>query len=196
MSSLRSEPFLWIHLTGIALFPICLEVVWLGLAIGDPTPFPALELLLVGMVGIVPVLWMQLVRPFDIFSILIFSLKPEKLTTEQRQILTLFKTKKQKWFSVFSAVLMIVMLWLLARLAPLGIDIVSFFPQWRILGLMSATLAFLGSNLFLQVPISVLGVLLSRQSQLTNLEPYQVEKISQNFTVPGFKVNKILVFLK
>ena len=36
MRSFRSEPFLWIHLAGIAVAPLGLLVVWLALAIGDP----------------------------------------------------------------------------------------------------------------------------------------------------------------
>ena len=36
MRSFRSEPFLWIHLAGIAVAPLGLLVVCLALAIGDP----------------------------------------------------------------------------------------------------------------------------------------------------------------
>ena len=196
MSSFRSEPFLWIHLAGLVLFPVFLEIAWLALAIGNPAPFATLELLAIAIIGIVPVLWMQLVCPFDIFSILFVSLKPEKLTTQQRQILTLLQTKKQKWLSAIAAILMMFVIWLLARLAPLNIDIVSFLPQWRILGLAIASLAFLASNLFLQVPISVLSVLLSSESKLANIEPYPLESIEKKFTVPGIKVNKIFSFLQ
>jgi hypothetical protein len=196
MSSLRSEPFLWIHLSGIALFPIFLEITWLALAIGNPASFAVLELLPIAIVGIIPVLWMQLVYPFDIFSILLVSLKPEKLTIQQRKILTLLKTKQQQWLSAIAAILMIFVLWLLARLAPLAIELVAFLPQWRVFGLAIASLAFLGSNLFLQVPLGVLSVLLSSESKLANIEPYQLETIEKSFTVPGIKVNKIFSFLQ
>jgi hypothetical protein len=93
MRSFWTEPFLWIHLAGIAALPLALELVWLGLAVGDPILPVWLELLLVAAVGIVPVLWMQLTRPFDIFSILVLAMKPEQLTQEQRRLLSLFKTK-------------------------------------------------------------------------------------------------------
>ena len=195
MSALRSEPFLWIHLSGIALFPALLELVWVGLAMGSPGSFSALELVLIAIMGVVPVLWMQLIRPFEIFSILLFALKPECLSLEQRQILSVFKTAKLKFLSTIAAGIMVIVLWLLYSLCPLAIGLASFLPQSRILGLVIAILAFLGSNLFLQVPMSVLAVLLTNKSQLATMEPYPVDKISQDFTVPGIKVNQILWFL-
>ncbi len=192
MSSFRSEPFLWIHLAGIATLPLWLELVWLGLAIGVPLPVDWLELLLVGAVGIVPVLGMQLIRPFDIFSILVVSLQPEQLTTEQRKILTLFKTNKQKLLSLGAAALMVFVLWQLYRLAPLAAGAAAIAPQWRILGLLLATSAFLASNLFLQVPVSVLGVLTNKEKQFAVTDPYPLEQIEQEFTIPGLKAKQIL----
>ena len=195
MSTLRSEPFLWIHLSGIALFPLLLEIVWIGLAIGDSFSH-ILELLLIGTIGVMPVLLMQLTRPFDIFSVLLFSLKPECLTVEQRKILSLFKTVKHKFFSAIVAGFTILVLWLLYRLSPLAIELADFFPPWRILGLAIATVAFLGSNLFLQVPLSALMVLLTKESKIAQVEPYPLDQIEQNFTVPGIEVSKILWFLE
>lgn len=192
MSSFRSEPFLWIHLAGIATLPLWLELVWLGLAVGVPWPVSWLELLVVAAVGIVPVLGMQLVRPFDIFSILVVSLKPEQLTTEQRQILTLFKTNKQKLLSLSAAALMVFVLWQLYRLAPLAAGAASIVPQWRILGLLLATSAFLASNLFLQVPVSVLGVLTNSKQQFAVTDPYPLEQIEKKFTIPGLEAKQIL----
>jgi hypothetical protein len=192
MSSFRSEPFLWIHLVGIAILPLWLELVWLGLAIGVPLPVDWLELVVVGAIAIVPVLGMQLLRPFDIFSILVVSLQPEQLTTEQRKILTLFKTNKQKLLSLGAAALMVFVLWQLYRLAPLAAGAASFAPQWRILGLVLATSAFLASNLFLQVPVSVLGALTNSEQQFAVTPPYPLEQIEQQFTIPGLKAKQIL----
>jgi hypothetical protein len=192
MSSFRSEPFLWIHLAGIATLPLWLELVWLGLAIGVPLPVSWLELVVVGAIAIVPVLGMQLIRPFDIFSILVVSLQPEQLTTEQRKILTLFKTNKQKLLSLGAAALMVFVLWQLYRLAPLAAGAASLAPQWRILGLVLATSAFLASNLFLQVPVSVLGVLTNSEQQFAVTPPYPLEQIEQEFTIPGLKAKQIL----
>lgn len=193
--SFRAEPFLWIHLAGIAIAPLLLQVVWLGLAVGDPLPFVWLELLLLAIVGILPVWWMQWQRPFDIFSLLLLSVRPDKLTPQQRQILSLLKTKKQRFLSLAVALGMVWVLWQLYRLAPLAAIAASFLPQWRILGLLIAALAFLASNLFVQVPVSVLGVLASSESQVNAIEPQPGEQIVRQFTVPGFKIEKILPLL-
>ncbi|MBE9043891.1 low-complexity tail membrane protein [Pleurocapsales cyanobacterium LEGE 10410] len=195
MSTLRSEPFLWIHLAGIALFPALLGVTWIGLAIGDSLPY-FLELPLLSAIAILPILLMQLTRPFDIFSILLFSLKPGCLTEEQRKILSLFKTNKQKLISAIAAIAMTFILWLLYRLSPLAIGLAHFLPQWRILGLAISVTAFLASNLFLQVPLSVLVIFLTQKSEFTQIEPHPLEQIEQNFTIPGIKVSKILWFLR
>ena len=192
--NIRSEPFLWIHLAGVALFPGLSCITWVSLAIGDS--FSYLELPLLAAIAIVPILLMQLTRPFDIFSVLIFSLQPEYLSEEQRKILSLFKTFKQKLLSIIAAAIMMLILWLLYRLSPLAIGIVDFLPQWRILGLAIATVAFLGSNLFLQVPLSVLQVLLTSEADFAKVEAYPLEKIARSFTIPGIKISKILWFLE
>ncbi|XTZ13067.1 MAG: low-complexity tail membrane protein, partial [cyanobacterium endosymbiont of Rhopalodia inflata] len=49
MNNFRSEPFLWIHLAGIAVVPLSLQLVLLGLAVGDPFPLFWLELFIVGV---------------------------------------------------------------------------------------------------------------------------------------------------
>ncbi|MEM8780605.1 MAG: low-complexity tail membrane protein, partial [Cyanobacteria bacterium P01_G01_bin.49] len=52
-------------------------------------------------------------------------------------------------------------------------------------------IAFLLSNLFIQIPISVLGVLLTSQEKWSNTNPYDLDKINRDFTVLGLRVNKI-----
>jgi len=192
MRSFWTEPFLWIHLAGIAALPLALELVWLGLAVGDPILPIWLELLLLAAVGILPVLWMQLTRPFDIFSILILAMKPEQLTQEQRRLLSLFKTKTNSLVTIAAAVFMLWVLWQIYRVAPVAATVAPFAPRWRIVGLLWAGLAFLVSNLFLQVPLSVAQVLLTSESEFAATEPYPVEKTPQDFTIPGVRVNQIL----
>jgi hypothetical protein len=192
MRSFWTEPFLWIHLAGIAALPLALELVWLGLAVGDPILPVWLELLLLAAVGILPVLWMQLTRPFDIFSILILAMKPEQLTQEQRRLLSLFKTKTNSVVTIAAAVFMLWVLWQIYRVAPVAATVAPLAPRWRIVGLLWAGLAFLVSNLFLQVPLSVAQVLLTSESEFAATEPYPVEKMPQDFTIPGVRVNQIL----
>jgi hypothetical protein len=192
MRSFWTEPFLWIHLAGIAALPLALELVWLGLAVGDPILPVWLELLLLAAVGILPVLWMQLTRPFDIFSILILAMKPEQLTQEQRRLLSLFKTKTNSVVTIAAAVFMLWVLWQIYRVAPVAATVAPFAARWRIIGLLWAGLAFLVSNLFLQVPLSVAQVLLTSESEFAATEPYPLEKMPQDFTIPGVRVNQIL----
>lgn len=190
MKTFRDETFLWIHLAGIALFPALVGVTFLSLAVGNNFPY-LFELPLLIAIAVLPILLMQLNRPFDIFSILLVSLKPESLREEQRKILTLFQTPQHKLLSLITAVIMLLLLWLLYRLAPLATGILWFLPQWRILGLAIAGIAFLGSNLFLQIPLSVLQVLITKEAKFSQTEPYSFEKIEDSFTVPGIKVGKI-----
>ncbi len=192
MRSFWAEPFLWIHLAGLAALPLTLELVWLGLAVGDPVLPVWLELILVAGVGIVPVLWMQLTRPFDIFSILVLAMKPERLTQEQRRLLSLFKTKTNPLLTIAATVFLLWVLWQIYRVAPIAAAVVPLPPGWRVVGLLAAGLGFLASNLFLQVPLSVALVLLSSEAEFAATEPYPIEKIPQSFTVPGVQVNQIL----
>ena len=191
---LRSEAFLWIHLCGIVLFPVWLTIVWAALATGNNFN-PIWELLLLVALGITPVFLMQLIRPFNIFSILLVAIKEESLEESQKEILTLFKSWRQSLVSAIATVMLILLLGLIYSLAPLAVGITNFLPQWRILSLAIAILALLASSLFLQVPLSVLLVLSTNQAQLDKIQPYPMEKIAQNFTSLGIKVSKILWFL-
>jgi len=191
MRSFWSEPFLWIHLAGIAVAPLALLVLWLSLAIGEPlTPF-WLELVFLAVIAVAPIFWMQWSRPFEIFSLLVVALKPDVLTDEQRKILSLFKTTKQRLLALITALIMLGLLWDIYQFAPIAALPVENFPQVRILGLIIAAIAFLVGNLFIQVPVSVLGILLTKEDVFRNVEPLNSEQISQLFTVPGFRVKKI-----
>ncbi|NEO98982.1 MAG: low-complexity tail membrane protein [Symploca sp. SIO2E9] len=194
MRSFWKEPLLWIHLAGLAALPLALEMVWWGLAIGDPIVPVWIELMLIAALGILPVLWMQLTSPFDIFSVLVVAIKPEKLTQEQRSLLSLFKTKKNSVLTIAAGLLMLWVLWQIYRVAPLAATVAPLSSGWRLAGLLGAGLAFGLSNLFLQVPLSVAQVLLTRESEFVATEPYPVEKIRQDFTIPGLQVNRILPF--
>ena len=195
VEDLRSEPFLWIHLLGIAVFPIFVGITIVGLSIGDSNYF-VLELLFLIAVGVLPIFLMQLKRPFDIFSILFLSLKPEYLSDRQKIILSLFKRSRQKVLSAITAVFMTIFIWLLYRVSPLGIGVADFLPQQRILGLAIAGIGFLAANLFLQIPLGVLLVLSTQPAKLTQINPYSGNKIQQDFTIVGMKSTQILWFVE
>ncbi|HLO50433.1 MAG TPA: low-complexity tail membrane protein [Kamptonema sp.] len=195
MRSFWSDPYLWIHLAGVAALPFFLGACLLGLAVGSPVLPVWLELFLVGAIGIVPVLWMQWFRPFYIFSILVVAVKPEKLTVVQQRILTRFKTELNRGLAIGVAILLFVVLRQLYQIAPLAAEVAFFPPQWRLGGLLLAALAFLGGNLFLQVPVSAIAVLLTSEAAFVAAEPELTPKIRQDFTILGWQIDRILPFV-
>ena len=186
----KKDPYLWIHVAGLAILPLWLELVWLGLAAGKPILPVTIELAIVALVGTLPILLMQWIRPFDIFSILLLSLQPDQLSERQRQILKVFQSPKHRIFTGMGAIALLVGLWFIARYSPL-VASVTPFPNHG-LGLLVAAIAFLASNLFLQVPLSVIAVFLTSESQLKELSADPPEEIANNYLVPGFRVKKIL----
>ncbi|MEG4074730.1 low-complexity tail membrane protein [Microcoleus sp. Pol14C2] len=183
---------MWIHLSGAATLPIFLGLCLLGLAVGSPLLPVWLEIFLVGVAGIVPVLWMQWFRPFYIFSILVVAVKPQNLTSVQHRLLTRFKTKLNQGIALFIAVLLAVILWQLYRWAPLAASVAPFPPSWRWAGLLLAVAAFFASNLFLQVSASVMAVLLTPESEFAATKPHVLEKIRQDFTIAPWQVDRLL----
>ena len=190
---IRSEPFLWIHLGGIVVFPLLWFVALIGLGVGQRYSY-SIELPLLVAIAILPVLLMQLYRPFNIFSLLFFSLQPESLTEDRRRILTLFKSRQQQLVSYTVAVFMLLSLGLLYYFAPLTANLSSALPQNRIFGLAIAIIALFGSNLFLQVPLSALQVLF--YNELASIEPCNPTEVEQKFIAPGIKLSHIPLLTK
>lgn len=192
MRSFWFDPYLWVHLAGIAVVPILLELCLVALAMDTPFLPEGLEYVLVAIASIGPILWMQWQRPFCIYSLLPLTLKPEELTVEQRRLLTLFKRNQQRIVAGLVAVFMAWVLWQLYRFAPLALNVAPSLPGGRITGMLGAIATFLLANLFVQVPISVLLVLLSRESQVDQAEPYPVAVVASDFSLIGFPVRRIL----
>ncbi|WP_346292538.1 low-complexity tail membrane protein [Sphaerothrix gracilis] len=190
MGSFRRDPYLWIHLAGLAALPLFLDICLLGLAAGYPVMPVWLEMGLLLGFGIVPVLWMQWQRPFYIFSLLAVAVKPEQLTEERRRLLPLFRSWQVKLFTGLGAIVWAWILWQIYCLAPIAAAVTPF--KSHLLGLGVAALAFLGSNLFLQVPLSVLRVLLANEQQLAAIEPYAAAAIAQDFTILGLRLKQVL----
>jgi hypothetical protein len=192
MRNFWSDPYLWIHAGGLAAVPLWLALCLLGFAVGDPWLPPGLEIGLVAIVGIAPILWMQWQRPFYIFGLLLVALKPQQLTDDQRRILSLCQTRKNPLIAGFGSVVLLVLLGKLYNLSAIASDFAPFDPSLRGLALLLVALAFLASNLFLQVPLMVLQVLLVSEPTFAATEPYPVEKISQAFMMLGLPMQKIL----
>lgn len=192
MRSFWSDPYLWVHLAGIAAVPIFLEICLLGFAVGDPLLPVWLELFLVGAVGIGPLFWMQWQRPFYIFSLLAVSLKPEQLTEDQRRLLTLFKSQRNRLAAAIVPILLFILLQKTYAVSAIAASVTPFPANWRLVGLFVAAIGFLACNLFTQVPISVLGVVLHSDAAFAATPPYPLEQIRRGFSVYGLRVNRIL----
>ncbi len=193
MNNFRLEPFLWIHLAGLALAPLLLVIVWIGLAVSDPWSFYWLELVIVGILGVIPILWMQWTKPLDLFCVLFLSDRPNSLTEEQRKILRLLQTRKNKIFHGLAAIGLLGVGWLIYQLAPFAAVTASMLPQWRILGLIIAAVGFLFCNLVVQVAVSVLGVLLTSEKAWSAIEAIPSNQVTKQFTVIGLRVSKIFL---
>jgi len=192
MRSFWSDPYLWIHLAGLAVVPVLLELCLLGLAVGVPILPPWLELCLIAAIGVGPILWMQLRRPFFIFSLIAVALKPSALTEDQRRLLTLFRSQRNQVFTVLVALGLLGILTKLYGIAPIAADWVTILNDSRLLGLLLAAIAFLLANLFTQVPVSVLGVLSDSDGVFAHTSPYPTEQVGRDFSLLGLWVNKIL----
>ncbi|MBE9078820.1 low-complexity tail membrane protein [Romeria aff. gracilis LEGE 07310] len=188
----RRDPYLWVHLAGLAAVPLFLELCLAGLATGRPVLPARAELAGVAITGIVPVVWMQWRRPFYIFSLVLLAIRPAELSLERRQLLPLFRSGLTKLLTLGGAVLAGFLLWQLYRLAPLAAESTPLAGQPHLVGLLVAALSFLGFNLFLQVPLSVLRVLLADEKQLADATPYEADAIATDFSIIGLRVNWIL----
>jgi hypothetical protein len=194
MKAFWTDPYLWIHAAGIAVVPLWLILCFLGLAAGDPILPSGLEILLVAIVGIAPIVWMQWQTPFCIYSLLAVSLKSSQLTDNQRRILTLFKQRCNPIVSLVAAGGLFLVLKALYGSAAIAAGVTPIGNHG--LGLIVAMVSFLAANLFLQVPLSVLQVLLASDAEFQQATPYDAAAIGKDFFEPGLKVAKILPVLR
>jgi hypothetical protein len=185
-----ADPYLWVHGAGLAVVPLALLICLWGLAMGDPV-LPGLEVILVGLAGILPIGWMQLQRPFCIYSLPFVVVDPSQLTEAQRRLLTLFRTRRNPWVvGLASGGLFLV----LRQLYAVSASVAAGDNRW--LGLTIAALGFLAANLFLQVPLSVLRVMGVTDNQVATTLPYPIAQIKSDFFAYGLPLPRILPALR
>lgn len=185
-----SDPYVWLHLAGIATVPILLIICFVGLAVGDPILPVWLEFFLVAGFGVAPILWMQWQRPFCIFSVVALALAPANISDPRRRMLRFFRTSVNQVLAIAVSIGLTLLLWQLYRFAPIAADVAPFSSRW--LGLGMAAIAFLGVNLFTQVPVSVLRLLTVSDKQLAAQVPYPPERIPLDFVLFGIRLRHIL----
>lgn len=192
MTSPRHDPYVWIHLAGLATVPFWLDLCLSGLAVGDPVVPPWLELTTLGWVGTVPILWMQLQRPFYIFSIPGLAVRPDKLGEDRRRLLTLQRNWGTRILVCLSAIALFLVLYWLYQLAPIAADMTPFATKSRTAGWLICAVSFLFANLFAQVPATVIPLLLASPSTLENSRPFESTAILKRFMVLGLRVPAIV----
>lgn len=196
MKASRLDPYLWVHLAGAAAVPLWLDICLLGLAVGNPIMPMPLELGLIGIVGSLPVLWMQWKKPFCIYSLLFLALAPDQLSEDQRRVLRVFKSPVTKFVAGLVPVFLLWVLQQLYLLAPAASQVTPLASQGRVVGLLVAAFSFLMVNLFVQVPVSVVLALLTPERKLAQGLPYEAHRISTDFTLLGLRVKRLLPDLK
>ena len=188
----RRDPYVWIHLAGLATVPLWLDLCLSGLAVGDPVVPPWVELMTLGLVGTVPILWMQLQRPFYIFSIPGLAVRPDKLGEDRRRLLTLQHTWLSRTLVCLGAIALFLALYWLYQLAPTAADMTPFADKSRSMGWLICAGSFLLANLFVQVPATVLPLVLASPQTLKKTPPHESAAILQRFMVVGLRLPGIL----
>jgi len=184
MRSHWQEPFLWIHAAGILLFPLWIGLTVIGLATGDPLLSVGVEQAAVAVAGIGPVFAMQWRKPFDVFSLWVAAVPPEELTPDQRRILAAFLSPEHKILTLLAALLLLEVFERLYDFAPLFAPLTPGNGT-RLAGLAIAAFGFWGANLFLQIPLAAIRVLLLSEPELAQLDPIPAEEIESRFSVVG-----------
>lgn len=192
MTAYRRDPYLWVHVAGLAALPLWIDGCLAGLAVGDPVLPVGLEVALLSLIGLLPVLVMQWTRPFYLFSVLVLALRPDTLTTERRQLLAIQRTWPSRLLSAIAAIFAIALLLWLYRLAPVASEVTPLRGLPRAVGWLSCGLFFLLANLFLQVPVSAGRLLLARPRAVAKATPLEPAQVLSAFTVLGLRVSKIL----
>lgn len=192
MTAFRHDPYLWLHLAGLAALPLWLDLCLAGLAVGNPVVPPWLEQGLLVLIGTVPVLWMQWHRPFYLFSALVVAVRPQYLSEEQRRLLQLQRGWLGRIVAIAIAAVSVWLLSVLYALAPVAATTTPLAGSSRVAGWLVGAIAFLLANLFLQVSGSALRLLLARPSAVAAATPYPLEAIPHDFTLVGLRVAKLL----
>jgi hypothetical protein len=134
MSSHRRDPYLWLHLAGLATVPLWLDVCLAGLAIGEPIAPPWLEITTLTLIGTLPIVWLQLRRPVYVFGVPGLALRPDRLSEERRRLLTLQRSWWSRGLVLLTAIALWAVLYRLYQMAPMAIDLPGLAGQSRTTG--------------------------------------------------------------
>ncbi|MGB3296148.1 MAG: low-complexity tail membrane protein [Phormidesmis sp.] len=183
----QQSRYLWVQVVGLAAVPLLLDVCLVGLASsGLAVPY-GIQFWAIAFFGIAPPLWMQLAKPFYVFSLPPVALNPNVLSDDQHRCLRLLQSWQVKALAGLTAVFS---LWVLLQLYAESSQIMPMMTP-RV-GLISAAVAFFFSCAFLQISVSAVRVLLVGSEALKRVVPYETSAIAGDFLILGFRVKRIL----
>lgn len=190
MQGPKRDPYLWVHLAGLAALPLCAELCLLGLAAGDPLLPGGWDWLLVGLLGTAPIVAMQWLRPFYPFSVLLVSLRADRLNETQQRILQRWAGWETKAIALVASLLVLWALQRLDQLSPLAAEIAPL--DQRAIGLLVVWLGALLGSLLLTVALVSLWVLLTPQTAFSAIEPFPVGNVPSSFLRLSVRLTKVL----
>lgn len=190
MQGPKRDPYLWVHLAGLAALPLCAELCLLGLAAGDPLLPGGWDWLLVGLLGTAPIVAMQWLRPFYPFSVLLVSLRADRLNETQQRILQRWAGWETKAIALIASLLVLWALQRLDQLSPLAAEIAPL--DQRAIGLLVVWLGALLGSLLLTVALVSLWVLLTPQTAFSAIEPFPVGNVPSSFLRLSIRLTKVL----
>lgn len=190
MQGPKRDPYLWLHLVGLAALPLCAELCLLGLAAGDPLLPGGWDWLLVGLLGTAPIAAMQWLRPFYPFSIALVSLRADCLDETQQRILQRWSSWEPKAIALVSTVLVLWELQWLDRLSPVAAAIAPL--DNRSLGLLVVWLGALLANGLLAIAAAALWVLLTPTAAFEAIEPFPLGNVPTAFLRPSIRLTRLL----
>lgn len=185
------DPYLWLHLVGLATLPLTLSLMAIALAWGIPFPFSVAELVLIVLVGGIPVWVLQILRPWQPFGFLIFQIPPERMDERQKKILRLIQGTRQPVLNAVGAVFMVILLWQIAHYSPLATGMTEGLWQWRIFGLLGAIAGFFLSNVSLQMSITLLPTLFLSEQTVREIDPHPNVSIRRDFACWGLSMGQL-----
>ncbi|MGC1308452.1 MAG: low-complexity tail membrane protein [Phormidesmis sp.] len=187
MIKVQQGRYLWVHLVGLAAVPLLLDICLAGLASAGPALPYRTQFWAIALLGIAPSLYMQLARPFYLFSLPPLALKPAVLSEDQRRCLTVLKSWQLKALAGMTA---ICLLWILVQLYERSPQVTPVMRPAA--GLISAAVTFFLACTFLQIAVSAIRVILVGPDTLKRVAIFEEGAIASTFLIIGLRVNQIL----
>ncbi|MEL6489880.1 MAG: low-complexity tail membrane protein [Cyanobacteria bacterium J06621_3] len=187
MIQLQQNRYLWVHVVSLAAVPLLLDVCLAGLASAGPALAFGGQFWAIALLGVVPALAMQWLKPFYVFSIPPLALKPAALSEDQRRCLTIFKSWQIKALAVVVAFFSV---WVLGK-------VYGMLPQVSPLltpkaGLICGAIAFFFAATFMQISVSAIRALLIGPEALKRVQMVEERAIASDFLILGIPVKKLL----